>query len=259
MSKTITTLAVMMEIKNFPMYFLDYFEARTKNFTHKFRDGTKIMVRPSLFYGHTDRRAIDETFIHEDYNPWGFELKKSDVVVDVGGFIGDYSLYASKRARKIFTFEPLPENLEMLKINLNLNKSKNIKLYEMAMSGKTGKIQFYQEDKKHLGSSSTFKELCAEPTEIEVKSISFNDFIRQENLQRIDFLKMDCEGAEYEIFRKLSKENLKKIKKIAMEYHDMDKEKNCFALANFLTREGFEVKLKQGTHGYGMIYAKRKC
>ena len=71
---------------------------------------------------------------------------------------------------------------------------------------------------------------------------------------RIDFLKMDCEGAEYDILLNASDKTLGKIKKIAISTHDVEKY-NGQILADFLVKKGFKVWFAPGGHP---LYAKNK-
>ena len=94
---------------------------------------------------------------------------------------------------------------------------------------------------------------------IKVQTISLNDFIKKNKLKKIDFLKMDCEGAEYEILYNLPKNVLNSIKKISMEYHNINETYNVTNLVAFLEKNDFEVNAiinKRATSN--LLYAKRK-
>ena len=73
-------------------------------------------------------------------------------------------------------------------------------------------------------------------------------------LKRIDFLKLDCEGGEYEILFGCSEETLKKIKKISIEYHNIDKKRNSEVLKAFLLIKGYKIEVDEV---WGYIYAKK--
>ena len=65
--------------------------------------------------------------------------------------------------------------------------------------------------------------------------------MNREKINSIDFLKLDCEGAEYEILFKCPDKILNRIKIISMEYHEIDKKRNKKTLIRFLKSKGFKV------------------
>ncbi|HGJ67496.1 TPA: FkbM family methyltransferase, partial [bacterium] len=91
--------------------------------------------------------------------------------------------------------------------------------------------------------------------EISVKTTSIEEFMKKYSLDRIDLLKIDCEGSEYKILFKCPKEIIKKISKITMEYHPIDKSRNAKTLKKFLEKNGFKVRFTRGDSW--MLYAKR--
>jgi len=62
--------------------------------------------------------------------------------------------------------------------------------------------------------------------------------------QGIDLLKLDCEGAEYPILLATKPETLKAIRRIVMEYHDLDARQNHRVLKAYLENAGFQVRLR---------------
>ena len=77
---------------------------------------------------------------------------------------------------------------------------------------------------------------------VDVPTLNLQEIFKKNKLKKIDFLKMDCEGSEYEILYGLPKRYLKKIGKISFEYHNLDKSnKNFFKLKEFLEKNGFIV------------------
>jgi phenylpropionate dioxygenase-like ring-hydroxylating dioxygenase large terminal subunit len=90
---------------------------------------------------------------------------------------------------------------------------------------------------------------------IDVPTTSLDKFISENKIKRIDFLKMDCEGAEYEILFGSRPETLRKISRISMEYHPIDSRRNAGTLKKFLIKNGFEVKVEDSI--IPLLYAKR--
>ena len=93
----------------------------------------------------------------------------------------------------------------------------------------------------------------------EVDIISFNDFIIENKIEKIDFLKVDCEGAEYGIFNSISNEYLSNyINKVAIEFHHNILDVKVQTLINKLQDNGFNVKVVyEENSNIGLIYGKK--
>ena len=217
-------------------------------------NGLKITLRA----GTTDRMIVNEVFMYEDYNPSWLRIKPDFTIVDVGGHIGVFTCYSAKKAYKgkVFVFEPLKENFEILKKNISQNNFHNVKIYNSALSNKNGKDILFVSDSDNKGSNSFYIKK-GNSEKLSVNKISLKDFIKNEKLKEIDLLKLDCEGGEYDILFKAGK-NIKKIKAITMEYHNIDKERTGDKIKSFLEKEGFMVKIKKLSSKRGMLYALSK-
>ena len=92
----------------------------------------------------------------------------------------------------------------------------------------------------------------------EVETVSLANIFNSNKISKCNFLKIDCEGAEYDILFKTPKKILQRIDKISMEYHNLDKKRDNISLMNFLKNNGFVIKgTKKFSNSTGMIYAKR--
>ncbi len=99
---------------------------------------------------------------------------------------------------------------------------------------------------------------------IDISTITIQDLFEDFNIQKIDFLKIDCEGCEYETLFNTRNEYFQKIKKIAMEIHYHPKYKFQHMI-EFLRNIGYDVNpryLDDQNHSKNitistMIYAKR--
>lgn len=252
-TKLLTLFRLIKTIKNYPIYLRDYFgKIKNKYIFYKLRNGLIYKLRG----GSTDRFIVNEVWFHKAYNPEGFEIKPNDIVVDIGAHAGIFTILASYYAKngKVYAFEPFKENYNLLLENINLNKARNIQVFNKAVSNKSGKLKFYVSTSKNKGQNSMHK-LGESQKEISVEKISFRNFLK--TIPKIDFLKIDCEGAEYKILFSLNKKELQKIKKISMEFHNYGK----FTgedLARFLQKNEFKVKLIKDGKMFGRIYAINK-
>lgn len=249
MNKFKTFFIAMKIVKNWPAYVTDYFKLKTGQTLYKLRDGSKYLLRA----GSNDRNIFNEIMVHKLYNPAGFEIKNGDVVVDIGAHIGIFSIFASKNAIKVYSFEPFPENFHLLCENIRANQKKNIMTMNKAVSLVSGKRNLFV-DIENRGGHSFYSNVGRKKSHILVETISLEDFFTQQQITKVDFLKMDCEGEEYEILFNCPSDLLSKIKKISMEYHYIGYVYNFATLELFLKKNGFKVKaLKR----ISMLYAWR--
>ncbi len=254
MRKAKTALEAIKVIKNWPLYFRDYFKlVRGKYIFYKLRNGTVFKIRPKT----NDRVFFNEIWLSCSYVPPGFEINRSDLVLDIGAHIGFFSVFAALRAKEghVYSFEPAPANFEMLQENIRLNGIKNITPINKAISQKGGTREFIIYPNSISTGAHSFAYSENRNLKITVQTISLDEFVKNHGIQKIDFLKMDCEEAEYEILFNSSHETLSMINKISMEYHDMDSTRNVTRLKTFLEQKGFKIKVN--TSGASMMYAVR--
>jgi len=161
-----------------------------------------------------------------EYKEEGVEIRaeKGDYVIDAGGCWGDTALYFANEVGEIgmvYSFEFIPNNISVFKKNLSLNPhlKNRIKMIQRPLSDVSYNNYYFKD--KGPGSKIDAKQF--EGYDGIVTSISIDDFVEEYNLTRVDFIKMDIEGAE-PIALKGAIETIKKFKpKLAIAiYHSMD-------------------------------------
>jgi FkbM family methyltransferase len=164
------------------------------------------------------------------------EVKKGNIVLDLGANIGYYSLILAKLVGKngrVFAFEPDPVNFAILKKNIQINNYQNVVAYQKAVSNQSGTLRLYQ-NPKNPGAHTIYQDFKENRTSIKVKSIKLDDYFQNHKL-RIDFIKMDIEGAEAAALlgmMNILKRN-KKIK-IITEFQPLGLERSGFGARKFL-------------------------
>jgi FkbM family methyltransferase len=220
-------------------------------------------VRTSTFKLRvSDVLAIIECLIQSDYEPIGFEISETDTILDVGSHIGCFSICAAKKATKglVYSFEPSPENFKLLSRNIKENSVKNIKPLKLGIANNTGYRKFYFSEFSPLSNNL----YMSSGDSLLTKVISLNDFFLEKRIKKCNFLKIDCEGAEYEIILGLTPETINKIEKIACEFHTpkyfgiTNKKSTLLNLISFLHNNSFEVNIKNTTPFTGLLYAQKK-
>ena len=216
------------------------------------------------------RLAADEHYVREvigeqAYNPAGFEIGPTDVVIDVGGNIGAFAVLAGRRATegRVISVEPVESNFELLCKNLRRNRLDHVLPLKAAIVGRAIEEVNVFLSPAGSGSHSTLAELAGTACQTEqVPAFRLEDLFQRYNLERCDFLKLDCEGAEFEILDELPPHLAERICRIALEYHVMPSQKKheqADRLIECLEKHGFHVESYTDViaTNYGMILARR--
>jgi len=233
--------------KNWPIFYAGRYGLLRKEFEIIHRSGIVIKVRP-----HTDDlKIVKSNFVTQHYFKDYIPIPKGSIVVDVGAHIGAFSVMVARKAHRVLAFEPEPGNFQMLKKNKEVNHFENVSIFEMAVSGSCGYQDINVYSKGSTGNHSLYQGSTKGAEKQRVQTISLDEIIRREALNRIDFLKMDCEGAEHDILRYMSFDTARKIMGMGMETHGVSPESSIDIPAR-LKELGFEVKVEdQG----GYVYA----
>lgn len=167
----------------------------------------------STLFEDTSYYSYKEIFIDKIYDNNEVKIEKNDIVVDIGANLGFFSVYAKeKEPSKIYCFEPSEELYDSLKTNIGFDKNF---VFQKAISGEDGKNNFLYYD-----ISSASGRLCNnEEGGYEVETIGVNNLIKFLGVDKINYLKIDCEGCEKNIFENITKETISKIDKMVIEYH----------------------------------------
>ncbi|WP_273446926.1 FkbM family methyltransferase [Neolewinella agarilytica] len=186
-------------------------------------------------------KAIFRGREYADYFPFYEEA----TVVDIGAHFGYFALFAAGNlapSAKIFAVEAEESNVGVLKANVTTNNCQNISIHHLAMAGESGERTLHRSRAENNSLLQNYALLDGRSAGVPVRAVSLGAFMEQNGLDRIDFLKMDCEGAEYEILLNADKELLSKIETISMEFHDMKAlENSSWKLVEKLRSAGFQI------------------
>ena len=148
----------------------------------------------------------------EDVGDLRFLWKALDpgmVFMDLGAYQGIYSVVAGKKlqgARNIFAFEPSPREFRRLRLHLRWNRLSTTRAEMLALGARKSKTAFFQ-----VKSGDTTRNGLRAPdssdtvTEIPVNIISLDEYVREQNIQRVDVIKLDVEGGEIDVLRGAAK------------------------------------------------------
>jgi autotransporter strand-loop-strand O-heptosyltransferase len=144
------------------------------------------------------KQAADEIFGGNTYERF-FEVEEGDIVVDLGASLGPFTYkILPKNPKQCYVVEPISHQIDILKKNVG---QENVKIIQGAIT-----------DKKKI-------EITWDDMTESVPTFSFREFLDEQGINNIDFLKCDCEGGEYDVFQQSNVEFLKSIPKIVTEFH----------------------------------------
>ena len=168
-------------------------------------------------------------------------VKEGMNVIDVGGHIGVTTVVIARKVGKrglVYSFEPVPKYFEILKKNLSANELENVEAFQLAVTDRLETIDFYQ----YGGLSGIIPEEGAK--KFKVDTISIDRFIKEQNVDRLDLINMDCQGSEFLVF-KGAKESLRKNKvRIFCEVHHASLKRlgqSVKHVVQYLHKLGYEV------------------
>ncbi len=223
--------------------------------------------KPRLMFtvrGSMDIWSIKETLIDRFYERHGCPIGEGWVIVDIGAGIGDFTSAAAYRdpQNRVYAFEPYYDSYLLLCRNIQENGLANITAHQEAVWSETGALALDLSG----GEPLQFRSLdAAEAAALQcehclVPCTSLEDMLKRLELEGIDLLKMDCEGAEYRILMHTPQDSLRRVRRIVMEYHDNTGSSTHRDLEHFLTKSGYMVRSVQNVvHPYlGYLYADRK-
>lgn len=206
-------------------------------------DGLTITMRQN--YG--DATTIAEIFLDDCYVR-DVSLPGNPVVIDVGGFIGDFSLYAVKRlnARRVIVCEPSPRNWALLLRNIaNNGYEDRIEAVNKAVTdGGSVMMNIDAPDEDQCMVSGYHQ---SEQPLRAVPGISLGQLLRDYAVESVDLLKIDCEGGEYVILESAPTDVLGRVRNIVFEFHDIDGVwTKLESVKQRLRREGYTLRVRGG-------------
>jgi FkbM family methyltransferase len=131
-------------------------------------------------------------------------LQPGMTFLDAGANIGEFSVRASKLvgpSGHVHAFEASPTTFADLSRNLALNRVTNVTANQMALTSASGPVQFFMSRGIASGSSSLRPAHDYSGSAVSVRGITLDDYCAQAGISRVDFIKMDIEGAELEAFK----------------------------------------------------------
>jgi len=215
----VTSLGTLLgRVRNWPVLFWELLGLPIgRPYLMRLRDGATFQVRNFM-----DAWIVKEVYLDRDYERHGVALQPGWTVVDIGACLGGFAVFAARRAAGIHVHacEPAPESYRLLRQNLDLNRVANVTPHPVAVAGASQPLTLYTFAGHAEQNSMTPTRSKGQPTAVTVEGLSLADLFERLGIARCDFLKIDCEGAEFDILLKAPPELFGRIRHICMEYHD---------------------------------------
>lgn len=221
----------------------------------------KLEVRPDT---QDEPMARGEVFDRDYYRQYGgLKIEPGDVVFDLGANVGSFTMLAGiEGAKTIVAVEPLPDTIALLEKNIKANEtlfSDPVTVFRGAVMGQAEEnaTLFLCNDPFGSGSHTLTLDKLDNPAgfkTVPVKAITLDKLIEDTNVGKINFLKMDIEGAEYEVLKNCHYFPI--IRQISMEWHHGPV---LFAdLLTFLKGVGYKVAWFEGDDMRGKLQVIQK-
>lgn len=220
----------------------------------KGRPITEIRLRRGAVITATPDHGLwphfSDIWYHRTYTKH-FALPAGSVVVDVGANVGVFSLFAARKARVVYALEPSSRNFALL--CANTASAENIVPLNMACAAQDGEASL---DVSSNPVSFSLSVGGASKHHETVGVISLASLFERYKIDFCDFLKLDCEGSEFDIILDSEPALIRRAKRIVMEYHDHHSTRHTHHdLLQALRQLGFDAVSYNPAGTFGMIAA----
>lgn len=215
-----------------------------------------MLYRPGSADEKVLRHSFDrDIFLREipEYLPHG-----GHTIVDIGAHIGTFACLLGRivPSARIHAIEACRETYALLEENVQRNKLSNIRPAHLVLLDRCGKATLYHDLAHGNWGHSAVAQLSADTEE--VTCCSLEAFVAANSIDRIDLLRMNCEGAEFPVLLGTPLAVLRRITSILILHHAyLAPAYSVHDLTNYLLLAGFRVRLTNVSSGEGWIIASR--
>ncbi|MEI6970044.1 MAG: FkbM family methyltransferase [bacterium] len=173
------------------------------------------------------------------------DVQPGDIVVDVGAYAGDFTIYAAIKAGpsgKVIAFEPDSNSHAMLCENIRLNSLSNVTILKKGLWSEDGELSITGTAFASQLSPDSIKY----PTRVQVCSL--DNELKRLAINRVDFIKVDIEGAEMDALKGMSHTMESKPYLAIASYHLKDGARTSTLLEPILRGKGYRVATENPVH-----------
>lgn len=170
-------------------------------------DSLKVYTEFNDNYSYTivdelEKKLPEGTYCYTGKNCEDITIKKGDVVIDAGAWVGDFSAYAAKKGAYAYAFEPSPVNIKLLEktVEYNKNNGGEITIIPFGLGEKEETLEFYENDNEGNTGGNSFN-IQKGNGNTTLKITALDSWVKNNNIKKIDFIKSDIEGYERHLLR----------------------------------------------------------
>lgn len=196
-----------------------------------------------------------EIWWRDEYRIRSTPVPEGATVIDIGANVGMFALRVAlaARPRRVLCYEPFPESFALLCRNAARNSEVPIMPFRLAVAGSSGSRTLYVDPS---AACNGFFGGAGRPA-ITVDCVTLAELFERQRIDRCDLLKLDCEGAEFEILLNAPGPVLSRIGPMVLEYHEGLTSHLSGELVELLRGAGFSVRREASGQRGGYLFASR--
>jgi FkbM family methyltransferase len=206
--------------------------------------------------GTADEAVLAHSFDQDIFFPGipEYTPRPGHVIVDVGAHIGTFSLLAAAKARggRVLALEPCADTFRLLRYNRLLNGAHEIEPHRVALTDTDGHARLHYDEGGNWGHSITAQ--LSNRGE-DVPTVHLNTLFLINHINYCNFIKFNCEGAEFQVLLGCDSDLLGRIGVILCLYHSDLSGRSVDDLRDHLSRNGFETSIRNREEQRGWLIA----
>ncbi|MCX8038175.1 MAG: FkbM family methyltransferase [Candidatus Sumerlaeia bacterium] len=228
-------------------------------FEVRLRNGTRLCLENP----QSDYRIFRNIFLRDEYRLDRYENSRWNCVLDLGAHIGLFACRVAPRAQRVISYEPFPKHYALLVRNVEPFGHVTAVCEAVAADRGSAKI-FHPHKERSSAQYSLFPsgEVHGNGEFTEVPATTLADIFERHQIAQCDLLKLDVEGAEYDILAEANAALLARVQRICGEYHHTAgalSDRSVEVLVARLQSIGFSVELvpHRKRKNHGRFFAER--
>jgi FkbM family methyltransferase len=189
---------------------------------------------------------------HESHIVGRFTPKEGDTVIDIGAHIGRYTITSSKQVGntgRVVAIEADPENFELLKRNIALNKLTNVLTLNYAVFSTRTRMKLYEQSASAKYNSLMLARAAKTKNYVEVNADTLDNILKLNEVNQVNWIKIDVEGAEFEVLKGSSKTLSSENVSLFIEIHNIEDPSHYDNIVDFLKSRNYEMTFEQRYEG----------
>jgi FkbM family methyltransferase len=185
---------------------------------------------------------------HEGHIVGRFAPKEGDTVIDIGAHIGRYTITSSKqvgKTGKVVAIEADPDNFQLLKRNIALNKLTNVMPLNYAVFSERTRMKLYEQSASAKYNSLMLARAARTKNYVEVEADTLDSILKLNEVNQVNWIKIDVEGAEFEVLKGSTKTLSSENMSLLIEIHNIEDPRHHHNIVDFLKYHDYEITFEQ--------------